>query len=157
MADYRTLKAELALPAYAGLSDAAAADALNAPIAAERALQSVDLAALWARPRQAQAWTSVLGRARLAADKAANSDALRGRGATVLALIEHNGLGEFNPAAATQRDALLAFLDQLVLDAIMTAAERTATIAALAVATSAAERIGWPPVTAADVAHARSI
>lgn len=154
--DYEALRAEIAKPAYSGLTDAAIAAALNAPINTEDPLAGATLGRVWSRPRQAQGWTSALGRAHVVAADAAATTAQRGRAWTAIEIVERDGLGEMDPRVGPQRTALVAFLDQLVTDGILTTGDKAATLAALIRATSIADQIGCPAVQAAHIAAARS-
>lgn len=150
MADYLALKTELAKPAYTGLSDAAAAAALNAAsVASETPVNGSDIGKLWARRK-------VLGAARERANNTTATVAQRQNAWSAIEMVAQDGFSGLDPNNPAQRTALVAFIDSLVTDGIMTAADKTATLALLARTQTPAQVIGWPPVTDVDVAFARS-
>lgn len=122
MVDYVALRAELDKPAYAGLSNAAAAVAvMAATVAADRRLPSDEVARFWAR-------RGILANARDAGERGANS-AARVLGWRVLDVVSFDVLGELDTRDATDRAEFGAMLDSMVTASIMTAAQRTATLA----------------------------
>lgn len=151
MADYQSLKAELAKPAYVGLDNTQAAAALNtASVASETPVNGSDIGKLWARRK-------VLGAARERANNTTATVAQRQNAWNAIEMVAQDGFSGLDPNNPAQRTALVAFVDSLVTDGIMTAGDKTATLALLARTQTPAQVIGWPPVTVADVAYARSI
>lgn len=140
-----------ALAPYVGLSDAAAADALNAAtVTRPKPLQAGAIKKLWGR------W-AVLGLAWVKAGDTALPTGVR----AVCRSTYDNLMGDLfadidmsDPAAAADATG---FLDALVAAGVLTEAQRAATLALGSETVSPATVAGWPPVTAADVAHARSI
>jgi hypothetical protein len=148
MVDLVALRAELDKPAYAGLDDAAAAVAvMKATITTDRRVPSAEVARLWAR-------RGVLANAREAGNRAAATGP-RLLGWRVLDVVEHDVLGDLDTADATDRTEFAAFLNQLVTATIMTADDRTATIALIQKPRTGLEVFGT--LDSSDIANARSI
>lgn len=151
MVDYVALKAELAKPAYAGLSNADAAVAVMAEtVAADRKVPSLEVGQLWARQ-------GVLANAREAGNRGANA-AARALGWRVLDIVEKDVLGDLDTRNATDRAAFEALLDQMVASTapqIMTAAQKTSTVALIAKPRLGVEVFGR--IDENDVAIARSL
>ena len=149
MADYLALKAEIAKPDYAAMTDDQIADALNTgTVTDEQPASGADIGAIWAR-------RGVLGVARERAQRAALTPTQRATAWTAIELVAQNGFAGFDPSVPAQRAALAAMLDGFVTDTIMTAADRTATLAALSRTRTIAQSIGWARVWPADIAAAR--
>jgi len=150
MADYVALKAEIAKLAYAGLGDQETADAvMAATLSPDRMVPSVEVGRLWARQ-------GVLAAAREAGNRGANA-AARQLGWRVLDIVEKDVLGELDTRNAGDRAAFEALLDLMVASTapqIMTAAQRTATVALIAKARSGREVFGV--LTAVDIVNARA-
>lgn len=151
MVDYVALKAALAGPAYAGLSDAAAAVAvMAATVAADRMVPSIEVGQLWARQ-------GVLANAREAGNRGANA-AARTLGWRVLDIVEKDVLGDLDTRNAGDRAQFMALLDAMVAataPVIMTAAQRDATIALITKPRLGVEVFGR--IDENDVAIARSL
>jgi len=142
------LAAELAKPAYAGLDDAAAAVAvMRAEITIDRSVPSAEVARLWAR-------RGVLANAREAGNRA-GTPAARALGWRVLDVVEHDVMGDLDTADATDRTEFGAFLDTLVSAAIMSAADRTATVALINKPRTGREVFG--ELNSDDIANARAV
>lgn len=150
MADLVALKAEIAKPAYAGLSDAEIAEAVMAAILTpDRMVPSVEIGRLWARQ-------GVLAAAREAGNRGGNATA-RQLGWRVLDIVEKDVLGELDTRDAADRAAFQALLDLMVASTapqIMTAAQRDATVALIAKPRRGVEVFGF--LTAVDVVNARA-
>ena len=117
------LKAEIAKPAYAGLADAAIAVAvMAAQIVADRLVAGPEIGRLWAR-------RGVLGAAREQAQRAALTPAQRALAWTAIEMVDRDGFADLDPTKEAQRTALVNFLDSLVAANIMSAGDRTATLA----------------------------
>ena len=142
MPDYAALAAELAKPAYAGLSDAAAATALNTPII-EPTGERVPISEI---QRVAFDRGKLLGI--LQAAQQGNAAALAAQYLFVSARFDTVDIG--NPQFTHTVAALLSagLLDADDIAAVQSLATRT---------TSIAIRIFGSPVTSADIAHARSL
>jgi hypothetical protein len=148
MVDLVALRAELDKPAYAGLDDAAAAVAVMAAmVSVNRAVPSAEVARLWAR-------VGALANAREAGNRAASAPA-RLLGWRVLDIVEHDVMGELDTTDLTDRTEFLAFLDQMVSSSIMTAANRTATIALITKPRTGREVFG--SLDSNDIAAARRL
>lgn len=149
--DYLALKTELAKPAYTGLSDVAAAAAINAAtVAGEGAVSGPTIGQLWAR-------RGVLGAAYERANRAALTTAQRAKAWQAISMVQQDGFSGLDPNNAAQRTQLVTFLDELVTDTIMTAADKTATLALLAKTQPLAATFGFTgPVSYTDVAIARA-
>ncbi len=151
MAGYLALKAEIAKPAYAAMTDDQIADALNTgTVTDERPASGANIGALWAR-------RGVLGVARERAQRAALTPAQRAAAWTAIEMVAQDGFSGFDPSVPAQRTALVTMLDSFVTDTIMTAADRTATLAALSRTRTIAQSIGWQRVWPADVLAARAM
>lgn len=150
MPDYLALKAEIAKPAYAAMTDAQIATALmtNA-VASEEAASGADVGKLWAR-------RGVLGAARERSTRAALTVAQRVNAWSAIEMVAQDGFSGLNPNIPAQRTALEAFLDSLVTDTIMNAGDKAATLALLARTQTVAQSIGWQFVHPADVTAART-
>ena len=137
MADYLALKAEIAKPAYVGLSDAEIVAALNTTeVASEAAVSGASIGQLWAR-------RGVLGAARERAQQAALTPAQRATAWMAIEMVDRDGFSGLDPAVPAQRAALVDFLDRLVTDTIMSAGDKTATLALLARTQTVGASIGW--------------
>jgi hypothetical protein len=148
MIDLVALRVELDKPAYTGLDDAAAAVAvMAATITTDRRVPSAEVARLWAR-------RGVLANAREAGNRAAATGP-RLLGWRVLDVVEHDVLGDLDTADATDRTEFAAFLNQLVTATIMTADDRTATIALIQKPRTGRDVFGT--LDSSDIANARSI
>lgn len=151
MADYLALKAEITKPAYAAMTDAEIVAALlTNTVSPEVVTSGADIGKLWAR-------RGVLGVARERASRAALTPAQRATAWDAISMIEQDGFSGLDPAQPAQRSALVAFLDRLVTDTIMTAGDKTATLAALARTQTVGQSIGWPLVYESDLIAARAM
>lgn len=153
MADYLALKAEIAKPAYAAMTDDQIADAINTgTVTDERPTSGADIGAMWAR-------RGVLGVARERAQRAALTPAQRATAWTAIEMVTQNGFAGFDPTVPAQRAALVTMLDSFVTDTIMSAADKTATLAALSRMRTIAQSLGWTNerIWPADVAAARKM
>lgn len=149
MIDLVALRAELNKPAYAGLSNAAAAVAvMAAQITGELAVGGADIGKLWAR-------RGVLGAARERASRAALTPAQRALAWTAVEMVAQDGFSGLDPNSPAQRAALVALLDSFVTDTIMTAGDRAATLALLSRTRAGREVFG--AIDESDVANARAI
>lgn len=149
MPDYVALKAEIAKPVYAGLDDAATAHAvMGAVVSAESAASGADIGKLWAR-------RGVLGAARERASRTTLTPAQRANAWTAIEMVAQDGFSGFDPSVPAQRAALVAMLDGFVADTIMTAADRTATLAMLARPRSGRDVFG--AIDENDIAIARAL
>lgn len=148
MVDLVALKAEIAKPAYAGLTDAAVAVAvMAAEIVADRLVAGPEMGRLWAR-------RGVLGAARERSQNGALTAAQRARAWTAIEMIERDGFADLDPTKSAQRTALVNFLDQLVADTIMTEADKTATLALINQPRLGREVFGT--LDASDIVNARA-
>lgn len=151
MTDYPALKAEIAKPAYAGMTDAQIAAAMNTmTVASEAAVSGGDVGKLWAR-------RGVLGAARERARRTgmpALTNAQRATAWEVITMVDQDGFSGLDPTSPTQRAALVAFLDRLVTDTIMSAGDKQATLALLARSQTVAQSIGWGIMHDMDAASA---
>lgn len=146
MPDYAALKIEIAKPAYAGLSDAETAEAvMAATLTPDRMVPSAEVARLWAR-------RGVLANAREAGNRGANA-AARTLGWRVLDIVEADVLGELDTRSTSDRTEFQAFMDQMVTFSIMSAADRTATVALIKKARTGRDVFG--ELTAVDIQNAR--
>lgn len=159
MVDYRALKTELAKPAYAGLTDAEAAVALNEPTI--RAFVDVQWSALREILMGNGDWGTLVYTERRSAG------AFLGGGAysvaTQVMAIEFADSCRFggmlhtsDEAVRTRMGTRLNTLAGATVGAI-SAASRQQIIDLASRDGSIAASIGWPPVTDQDVARARSI
>lgn len=145
--NYAVLRAELTLPAYAGMTDAAAADALNAPIAITVAIPTKSI-------RRHLSMVGKLGAIQLAAR---GTDATAALAQNFLSVIEpgaFNDLDAMDPAVAAAINGMgeamiqAGLFAQSDLDAIWAFADGV---------TSRAGQLGWPTVSQHDVAKAWSL
>jgi len=144
MVDYVALKAELSKPAYAGLTNAQAASALRTTLATnEDAISTAAVGRLWAR-------RNVLGVARERANRAALTIAQRALAWQAIEMIERDGFADLDPRNPSQRTALVAMLDSFVADGVMTASDKTATLALAVPSRTVAEAIGCGDMMAMD-------
>lgn len=148
MVDLVALKEEVRKPAYAGLTDAAVAVAVMATeIVADRLVAGPEIGRLWAR-------RGVLGVARERSQRGTLTAAQRALAWTAIEMIERDGFADLDPTRPAQRTALVNFLDSLVADTIMTAADRTATLARINQPRMGREVFGT--IDASDIANARA-
>lgn len=151
MADYLALKAEIAKPAYVGLSDAQIVAALTTnTVASEQAVNGATIGQLWAR-------RGVLGTAQERARRTgmpALTNAQRATAWEVITMVDQDGFSGLDPTSPTQRAALVAFLDRLVTDTIMSAGDKQATLVLLARSQTVAQSIGWGIMHDMDAASA---
>lgn len=148
MTDYSVLKAELSKPVYSGMTDAQAATALKTTtVSGEVAVSGPDIGKLWAR-------RGVLGVARERAARTTLTAAQRANAWTACEMVERDGFLGLDPTIPAQRAALVAMLDSFVTDAIMTAGDKTATLALLTRTQSVASSIGWAILHEMDDASA---
>lgn len=151
MVDYAALKAELDKPAYFAMTDAQAAEALRTTQAtSEDAISTAVVGRLWARRK-------VLATASARSTDNALTAAQRLSARWALTMVEFDGFADLDPRNPAQRTALVAFLDALVTDGVMTTSDRTATLALAVPTRTVAEAIGWPSVWPADVTAARKM
>lgn len=123
MVDYAALKIEIAKPVYSGLTDAQVAIAvMAASIVADRLVLGQEIGRLWAR-------RGVLGAARERAFRGSLTPAQRALAWTAIEMVDRDGFADLDPTKLAQRNALIAFLDSLVADTIMSAGDKTATLA----------------------------
>ena len=149
MVDLVALRAELDKPAYANLSNADAAVAvMAASITTERVVGGAEIGRMWAR-------RDVLGAARERSQRAALTPAQRATAWTAIEMVDRDGFAGLDPTMPAQRTALVALLDRFVTDTIMTAADRTATLALLSQARPGREVFG--SLDENDVARARAL
>lgn len=153
MADLVALRAELDKPAYTGLSNVVAAVAvMDAQITGEMVTTGADIGKLWAR-------RGILGiaheRSRRLSGTPTLTNAQRVTAWEAITMVQFDGFSGLDPNNATQRAALVAFLDRLVTDTIMTAADKTATLALLSRTRTGREVFGQ--IDENDVARARAI
>lgn len=149
MADLVALRAELDKPAYSGLDNAAAAVAvMGAQIAGELAVSGADIGKLWAR-------RGVLGAAHERANRAALTPAQRANAWTAVKMVERDGFSGLDPTIPAQRASLVSMLDIFVADTIMTAGDRTATLALLSRTRTGREVFGI--LDENDIARARAL
>lgn len=149
MVDLVALRAELDKPAYTALGNAEAAVAvMAAQITGEMATSGASMGQLWAR-------RGILGVAYERANRAALTPAQRATAWEAITMIAQDGFSGLDPTNSTQRAALVAFLDRLVTDTIMTAADKTATLAALSRTRTGRDVFG--ALDENDVAAARAI
>lgn len=141
MTNYVALKAEIAKPAYSGLSDAQIVVALNTTtIASEAVVSGADVGKLWAR-------RGVLATAHERARRTGNpalSNAQRATAWEAIMMVEQDGFSGLDPTDPKHRAALVAFLDRLVTDTILSAGDKAATLALLARSQTTAQSLGWP-------------
>lgn len=152
--NYLRLRDALAVPAYAGLSNAEAAAMLNAPTV-ERTRRFE-----WREARRkailAGRWSMVLVRAR----QTPSLPPVTGLDRAILAAINATSMEvdqEIDPAIEDEWQVLLDGLDALVASNDLTAEVADAIRALGAEAVSPASEIGWPAVSEHDVAHARGM
>jgi hypothetical protein len=150
MPDYLALKAEIAKPAYAAMTDAQIVAALLSGTVTTEAPESGEaIGRVWAR-------RGVLGAARERAGNAGLTVAQRQTAWDAISMVEHDGFSGLDPANPAQRNALVAFLDKLIADSIMTQSDKTATLALLARTQTVARSIGWGILHDMDAASARA-
>jgi len=148
MVDLVALRAELNKPAYTGLSNAAAALAvMAASITTDRTVPSAEVARLWA-------WRGILAKAREAGERGANATA-RETGWRVLDVVQFDAMAQINTADPTDKTAFQAMLDAMVTATIMTAPQRTETIALITKPRTGREVFG--AIDENDVAQARAL
>lgn len=141
------LKAEIALPAYAGLNNAQIAVAvMKAAVALDRRVPSAEVARLWAR-------RGVLANAREAGNRGGAAN-LRVLGWRVLDVVEHDVLGDLDTTSSTDRTEFSALLNQMVTASIMSDADRTATISLIQKPRTGLEVFGT--LDENDIANARA-
>lgn len=152
MTDYPALKAEIAKPAYAGMTDAQIAAAMNTmTVASEAAVSGGDVGKLWAR-------RGVLGAARERANRAALTPGQRATAWSAIEMVDRDGFSGLDPSSPGQRAALVSFLDGLVAETIMTAGDKAATLALLTRSQTIAQSLGWPQgLGATDIVAARAL
>ena len=149
MVDLVALRAELDKPAYTALGNAeAAAAVMTAQITGEIVTSGASMGQLWAR-------RGILAVARERANRAALTVPQRTTGWEAITMIEQDGFSGLDPTQPAQRAALVAFLDRLVTDTIMTAADKTATLALLNRTRTGREVFG--SLDENDVAAARAL
>lgn len=150
--DYAALKVEIAKPAYVGMTDAQIAAAVNAnTVASEVIVTGREVAQLWAR-------RGILGLARERSARSALTAAQRTAAWNAIEMVDRDGFAGLDPNNPTQRAALVTFLDGLVTETIMTAGDKSATLALLARTQTIAASLGWPQgVGVTDIAVARSM
>lgn len=153
--DYAALKAEIGLPAYAGMSHAEIAAALNArTIAARVDVGDADLrdvlllAGIWGR-------LALLSRLPPSANALTSPTTQDGIVARVIDLVTIAERG-LRLSRAGVRNRFAALLTAMVADGTITASARTDLLAPMAVTISRAEELNLPPVSAGDVATARA-
>lgn len=143
--DYVALKNELALPAYAGMTDLEAAVAINAksrplPVPSIDVKRYLHVVGKWAGVKQA---------------------ALHGTGASQLAAISLvdalADIGTFDLQNATYLAAITARLDELVTAGLITSENKTAVLELGNNRRSRAEELGWfVGVGVGDISNARN-
>lgn len=149
MANLAALRAELDKPAYTAMGNAQAAVAvMAAQITGELVTSGASMGQLWAR-------RGILGIARERSNRAALTPAQRATAWEAITMIDQDGFSGLDPTNATHRAALVAFLDRLVTDTIMTASDKTATLALLSRTRTGREVFG--AIDENDVAQARAI
>lgn len=157
MTDYAALRAEITKPAYSGMTDEQIVTALlTNTVPSEAAVTGGEVGKLWAR-------RGVLGIARERAARTTLTAAQRANAWSAIEMVAQDGFSGLDPRNPAQRAALVTFLDSLVTDTILTAADRTATLALLSRAPTVAVSIGWailhdmdPASAAITVARARA-
>ena len=151
MLDYNALRVELAKPAYTALTNAQAANVLRTTSASnEDAISTASVARLWAR-------RDVLGVARERANRATLTPAQRALAWRAIEMVERDGFADLDPRIPAQRTALIAFLDALVADGVMTAGDKTATLALATPARTIAEAIGCGEMMVMDATSAERV
>jgi hypothetical protein len=153
--DYADLKAELALPAYGGMTDQQAADALNAvniAVTVDAQVRDV-LSTLIVRP----AWPKIELLSREAPNQDATHDTALAAAVALVRLVEtfKDGIVEMtNPTVAAMVEGQL---DAFVAAGVMAADDKAAVLALSSATVSRASQIGWAGVTDLDVAKARAL
>lgn len=151
--NYVVLKAEIALPAYAGMTDQQIADALNAAtIAARQDVAGEEI-------RDVLRGAAVYGRYVVASRlqptgtlvAPSDQDLAVGRIIELLAAADYG----IRLSRAGVRTRFLALLDAMVTDGTMTAGLRTALQAPMTISISRATQLGLPPVDDQAVITAR--
>lgn len=152
MTDYPALKAEIAKPAYAGMTDAQIAAAMNTmTVASEAAVSGGDVGKLWAR-------RGVLGAARERANRGALTPGQRATAWNAIEMVDRDGFSGLDPKNPVQRAALVSFLDGLVAETIMNAGDKAATLALLMRSQTIAQSLGWPQgLGVTDLVAARAL
>lgn len=149
MVDLVALRVELDKPAYSALGNAAAAVAvMAADITGEVVASGASMGQLWAR-------RGVLATARERANRSTLTPAQRTTAWEAITMIDQDGFSELDPTQPAQRAALVAFLDRLVTDTIMTAPDKTATLALLSRTRTGRKVFG--AIDENDVAAARAL
>lgn len=148
MVDLVALKAEIAKPAYAGLTDAQIAVAvMAAEIVADRTVAGLEIGQLWAR-------RGVLGAAHERSQRGNLQASQRALAYTAIEMIDRDGFSGLDPTKPAQRTALVNFFDSLVADTIMSEADKTATLALINQPRLGREVFG--NIDASDIANARA-
>lgn len=148
MLDLAALRAELDKPAYTGLSNAeAAAAVMRATITTDRQVPSAEVARLWAQ-------RGVLANAREAGERGANAS-VRSLGWRVLDMVNFDVLAELNTGNTADKATFFAMLDAMVTGGLMTAQNRTDTIALITKPRTGREVFG--AIDENDVAAARAL
>jgi hypothetical protein len=148
MVDLVALRAELDLPAYNGLSNAAAALAvMAASITTDRTVPSAEVARLWA-------WRGILAKAREAGERGGSAGA-RETGWRVLDIVSFDAMAQIDTANSADKTAFQAMLDAMVTASIMTAPQRTETIALVNSPRTGLQVFGQ--IDENDVARARAL
>lgn len=148
MVDLVALRAELDKPAYTALGNAEAAVAvMAATLSADRRVPSAEVARLWAR-------RGVLANAREAGERGANA-AARALGWRVIDIVQFDVMSDLDTANSTDRGEFDTFLGMMVSASIMSAGDRSATVALISKPRAGREVFGV--LDENDVAAARAI
>jgi len=149
MVDLSLLRTELDKPAYVGLSNAdAAAAVMVAVIAADRVVPTAEIGRLWAR-------RGVTATARTRANTTALTVAQRTAAWKATEILDRDGFADLDPRDTAQRAAMVALFDDLIANAVMTEADKTATIALINKTRTGREVFGQ--IDENDVAQARAL
>jgi hypothetical protein len=143
--DYATLKSEIALPAYAGMTDAEISAALNAPIACTQDVPARSVrAVLMARGK----WPLVL-----IASEATTKDATWAAARLLYDFVGEGGT--FDTSNGAMLAALTGQMQTLVAGSVLVDADKAAVLALTEGTTTRAAQLGLGSVNAGDIQTAR--
>ena len=152
--DYAALKAEIELPAYAGMSDDDIAAALNA--ATVPVETSVSTKAIRRYMMLTGAWAKI-ALVSEGVNLGAGTPTIPHRVAaiTALAAVGPGAFDDFDLQDSNVRAPMAAMLHALVEIGAISQSDKNAVLDLRKTTVSRASQIGWPSVGANDVAHAR--
>ena len=137
--DYSALKTELALPAYAEMTDSEAAESINAPVIASH--KKVDYSDVASYLMLVEKYLTI-----------SESTSASGK-SFMLAMTTFNSFDLRKPGVET---AVVNLLDALIVDGLITASDKAAILALADDTISRAQELGLGDVTVGDIIKARA-